>query len=245
MSISDEEYNSSSDSEVDEVPKHKPKKPDIKKHDSDSDSESGSDTDTDKSDNELEASDLDDDDSSMDGGEFDEDEIYGGATQKKKTKAAAMPAQNVADDEGEEIGMFDMSDSDDDEDDNDGEQYLQKFDDSVRDTVISNFHPELVQHNYQEIEALSTVVRDERGVIVDPLHRTIPFLTKYERTRILGERAKQINGGAKPFIKVEPDIIDGYLIAQMELKQKKLPFIVRRPINGGYEYWPLSELEIL
>ena len=45
---------------------------------------------------------------------------------------------------------------------------------------------------------------------------------------------------------VKKQIIDGYIIAEMELKQKKLPFIVQRPLpNGGCEYWPLQELEIL
>jgi DNA-directed RNA polymerase I, II, and III subunit RPABC2 len=90
------------------------------------------------------------------------------------------------------------------------------------------------------------VVRDERGVVIDPLHRTLPFLSKYERTRILGERAKQINDGAKPFVKTDPSVIDGYLIALKELEEKKLPFIIRRPLNNGAsEYWKLRDLEFL
>ena len=81
---------------------------------------------------------------------------------------------------------------------------------------------------------------------MDPLHQTLPFLTKYEKTRILGERTHQINSGAKPFIPVETDIIDGYLIALKELEQKKIPFIVKRPLpNGGCEYWKLKDLEIV
>ena len=75
---------------------------------------------------------------------------------------------------------------------------------------------------------------------------TIPFLTKFEFTRILGMRTKQINNGAKPFIKVPEGIIDGYLIAEREIREKKLPFIVKRPIpNGGCEYWKLEDLELL
>ena len=70
--------------------------------------------------------------------------------------------------------------------------------------------------------------------------------TKYEYTNILGFRAKQINEGCKPFVNLEKEIMDGYLIAQIELKQKMLPFIIKRPIpNGGIEYWKLSDLEIL
>jgi DNA-directed RNA polymerase subunit K/omega len=90
------------------------------------------------------------------------------------------------------------------------------------------------------------IVYDELGVINDPLHQTIPFLTKYEKARILGERAKQINGGAKPFVDLGPEIIDGFIIASAELEQKKIPFIIRRPLmNGGCEYWKLKDLEQL
>jgi DNA-directed RNA polymerase I, II, and III subunit RPABC2 len=161
---------------------------------------------------------------------------------------AAKPSGKNADIEDEFRFGFDSddeSDSDLDEDE-DGTQYLQKLDDSVREQTIANHHPELIIHNYDEVEALTTIVRDERGVIIDPLHRTLPFLSKYERTRILGERAKQINDGAKPFVATDPSVIDGYLIALKELEEKKLPFIIRRPLNNGAsEYWKLKDLEFL
>ena len=93
---------------------------------------------------------------------------------------------------------------------------------------------------------MTNVIRDADNIIIDNLHRTNPFLTKYERARILGQRAKQIETGATPFVKVPENIIDGYLIAEMELNQKKIPFIIRRPIpGGGCEYWNLKDLEII
>jgi DNA-directed RNA polymerase I, II, and III subunit RPABC2 len=139
----------------------------------------------------------------------------------------------------------DLSD-DEDDDDNDNENYLQKFDESLHKQVISEYHPELHSHSYDEINAMSTLVRDQRGNIIDPLHQTLPFITRYEKARILGERAKQINAGAKPFVEVDVSVIDGYLIALSEFEQKKIPFIVKRPMpNGGCEYWKLSDLEIL
>ena len=71
-------------------------------------------------------------------------------------------------------------------------------------------------------------------------------MTKYERTKVLGQRAKQIDEGASPMIDVESNIIDGYIIALEELNQKKLPFIIRRPVpNGGVEYWPVKELAVV
>ena len=141
--------------------------------------------------------------------------------------------------------MFnDLSDDEEDEDDNDN--YLQKFDESLQKQVIADYHPELHSHTYDEINAMSNVVRDKRGNVIDPLHQTLPFITRYEKARILGERAKQINSGAKPFVDVDVSVIDGYLIALSEFEQKKIPFIIKRPMpNGGCEYWKLSDLEIL
>ena len=56
---------------------------------------------------------------------------------------------------------------------------------------------------------------------MDPLHTTIPILTRYEKAKILGLRAKQINNGSSVFINLDKNIIDGHLIAQMELEKKK------------------------
>ena len=134
----------------------------------------------------------------------------------------------------------------DDENEDAYEDYLHKFDETTRKNIISDFHPELQSHNSDEIANMSVIVRDGNGTPIDPLHKTLPFLTRYEKARALGERAKQINSGAKPFVKVDETIIDGYLIALKELEEKKLPFIIKRPLpNGGCEYWKLSDLEIL
>jgi len=168
------------------------------------------------------------------------------------------PATEDEEDEEEEISerianrdnatenksMFQDFEDDDDEDEDD--YYLQKFDETTQQQIIADFHPELKSHNYDEIATLSRIVRDENGNIIDPLHKTLPFITRYEKARILGERAKQINSGAKPFIEVENNIIDGYLIALKEFEEKKIPFIIKRPIpNGCVEYWRLEDLEVL
>ena len=138
-----------------------------------------------------------------------------------------------------------FEDEEEDEEDDD-EFYLQKFDETTQQKIIADFHPELQSHNYDEIDVLSRVVRDENGNIIDPLHKTIPFITRYEKARILGERAKQINAGAKPFVELEPNVIDGYVIALKEFEAKKIPFIVKRPMpNGGVEYWRFEDLEVL
>ena len=139
------------------------------------------------------------------------------------------------------------ADSSDDETDSDeDDDYLQKFDENVNKDYILDFHPEAQLHNYEEVKKLATVKRNKSGEIIDPLHRTNPFLTKYERTRVLGQRAKQLDTGARSTVKIPETTIDGYLMALMELQQRKIPLIIRRPIpNGGFEYWKVSDLELL
>jgi DNA-directed RNA polymerase subunit K/omega len=135
---------------------------------------------------------------------------------------------------------------DDEEDEEEDVNYLQKFDSSLRENFILDHHPEARMHNYEEVKALTRVSRDGRGIIIDPLHKTIPFLTKYEMTRVIGQRAKQLDSGARAFVKVPINVIDGYQIALLELEQKKMPFIIKRPYpNGGVEYWNVSDLELL
>jgi DNA-directed RNA polymerase subunit K/omega len=218
------------------------KKTKIKPSTAISDNEDGSDSDADSDADNLSVADSKDDsdiEDDINPDDIDEDALF--------ADAEARPAADIDADEFQ-FG-FESGDDDDDsdlDDDEDGTQYLQKLDKSVREQTIANHHPELIIHNYDEVAAMTTVVRDERGVVIDSLHRTLPFLTKYERTRILGERAKQINDGAKPFVETDPSIIDGYLIALKELEEKKLPFIIRRPLNNGAsEYWKLKDLEFL
>jgi DNA-directed RNA polymerase subunit K/omega len=165
--------------------------------------------------------------------EYDEEE-YDDSDEKSKKKIIDLPSN-----------MYNYDDDDDDDDDeNNYESYLKKFDKELNENYLVNFHPECIQHNYDEILALTNVIRNKDNIIIDDLHRTIPYLTKYERARILGQRAKQINSGATPFVKVPENVIDGYLIAELELKAKRIPFIIRRPLpNGGSEYWKVNDLE--
>jgi len=181
-------------------------------------------------------------------GDDDDDDVVGDdgeASDDENARVAPVPkvASNA-----QIIGTDNMSDDDAlDDDDNDDEDYLQKFDTDIKKNYIVDYHPECMIHNYEEISALTKVIRDKDNIIIDPLHRTIPYLTKYERARVLGQRAKQINLGARPFVKVPENIIDGYLVAEMELTQKRIPFILRRPLpgNSGSEYWNLKDLEII
>jgi DNA-directed RNA polymerase subunit K/omega len=151
--------------------------------------------------------------------------------------------------DGEEVGrlqdepMFAENGSDDSDDE--GEEVFEKMDSKFRNDIIQQFHPELKSLPFDQIESLCKLSYDPKTGY-DSLHQTLPFLTKYERTRVLGERAKQLEGGAKPLIPESSysELVDCYLIAVKELEQKKIPFIIVRPFPGntGCEYWKLNDL---
>ena len=177
-----------------------------------------------------------DDEEDVDDDEGEVEEEDGKTDEDDNTLKPAMLTRNI----------FGSDDEDDDEEDELNENYLQKLDSDVKQNIIAEYHPELNAHNIEEVETLCMIIRDARGQIIDPLHRTIPFVTRYEKARVIGERAKQINSGAPPFIEIEQNMIDGYLIALKEFENKKIPFIIRRPLpNGASEYWRLSDLEII
>ena len=144
----------------------------------------------------------------------------------------------------------DKADDDDDDDEDEEEELdsemLRKLEKDEYSNILTDYHPEIKQNNYNDIVAMCQIVRDGKGVISDDFHKTIPWLTKYERARVLGIRTKQLNNGADPFVQVPSSMISGYKIAIEELKAQKIPFIIRRPIpNGGTEYWRLEDLELL
>ncbi len=118
-------------------------------------------------------------------------------------------------------------------------------------------HPEIwIPYEDQVRNQLNIVpaeTKDEEGPRVeagfrdlsalDSKHITYPFLTNYERTKIISYRASQISNGAKPYIVVPEGISEAYKIATIELEAKKLPFIVKRPLpDGSFEVWRLSDL---
>ena len=72
---------------------------------------------------------------------------------------------------------------------------------------------------------------------------TMPKITKYERALLIGKRAKQIEEGANPNVKY----ISGQSvisIAEEELRQRKIPLIIKRPIGNKFEYWKPVDMEV-
>lgn len=126
--------------------------------------------------------------------------------------------QSETDDDEEETG-FENEDSDDkDEDDNEDDE-----DDSLDED--DDFTEEIISDKLSE-------------------KITLNFLTKYEKTKLIGIRAQQINKGAQPMIDISDIVpLTPINIAKEELKQRKIPFIINRHLPGGKtEKWKISKL---
>ena len=98
-------------------------------------------------------------------------------------------------------------------------------------------HPETILEYVEEIIPKLSISTN---------HKSTPYLTTFERTKILGFRATQLSQGARPFIKLPEHITDVKEIARLELSARRLPFILKRPMpDGTFEYWRLSDLTII
>ena len=71
------------------------------------------------------------------------------------------------------------------------------------------------------------------------------ILTKYEKTRVIFERMQMISNGSLPYISNSEKYDSIYDIVLEELKQKKIPFIIKRTINDRDEYLKLEDFIIL
>jgi DNA-directed RNA polymerase subunit K/omega len=116
--------------------------------------------------------------------------------------------------------------------------------------VLLDQHPE-IWPDYEEAVLEKLVIREaypplSESTETTATHTTYPFLTLYERTKVLSLRASQLARGAPPFIDVPEYLTDVYEIARAELESKRLPYIIKRPLpDGQYEYWRLADLMLI
>lgn len=81
-------------------------------------------------------------------------------------------------------------------------------------------------------------------------YRSLPMMTKYEFDELIALRTLHLSRQAPPLVPV----IDGYkvqsnmglrAIALQELKEKKLPYLIKRQMpNGKAEYWKVKDLDL-
>jgi DNA-directed RNA polymerase I, II, and III subunit RPABC2 len=112
--------------------------------------------------------------------------------------------------------------------------------------VLYKYHPETIIDYMETVIPKVPLQQAPPDAGLDANHMSPPFLTVYERTKILGTRTNQLAEGARPFVTVPEYMTQPLEIAKLELEQRRLPFIVKRPMpDGTFEYWRLSDLMIL
>jgi DNA-directed RNA polymerase I, II, and III subunit RPABC2 len=111
--------------------------------------------------------------------------------------------------------------------------------------VLYRHHPETILDYAEVIEPLIQIeeVVPSGG---DKHHKSQPFLSIYEKTKILSFRSNQLAQGARPYITIPEHVTNVLEIAKLELAQRRLPYIVKRPMpDRTFEYWRLSDLMII
>jgi len=85
--------------------------------------------------------------------------------------------------------------------------------------------------------------------ILDIIKISKPIMTTYEYNQIIGLRTIQLAQGAINFIPINHTIksnMDLRITAIEELKQGKLPFIIKRPLpNNKFEYFRVRDLDLI
>ncbi|CAB0035864.1 unnamed protein product [Trichogramma brassicae] len=126
------------------------------------------------------------------------------------------------------------------DDDFEVDDVADEFDDVEDDDNIELEQPEDEAENFDLVppgEATGGVQKSKRI--------TTHYMTKYERARILGTRALQISMCAPVMVELEGET-DPLQIAMKELKQRKIPIIIRRFLpDNSYEDWGIDELVII
>jgi len=81
-------------------------------------------------------------------------------------------------------------------------------------------------------------------------YRSKPIMTKYEFNELISLRTTHLSLGAIPFVQVPEDMnivsnMQLRKIALQELKEGKLPYLVKRTIpNHKPEYWAIKDMDL-
>lgn len=111
--------------------------------------------------------------------------------------------------------------------------------------ALQRYHPETILDYAEAIEPLVQVEQTPPSG-GDKHHTSQPFLSVYEKTKILSFRSNQLAQGARPYVTVPDHLTNVLEIAKLELTQRKLPYIIKRPMpDKTFEYWRLSDLMII
>jgi DNA-directed RNA polymerase I, II, and III subunit RPABC2 len=110
-----------------------------------------------------------------------------------------------------------------------------------------NFDDLCKNSDFHEDQPVVITKVDTSSTNIRPFHErvTSPYMTKFERARVIGTRALQLSLSAPPLCEVPAGMTDDLEIAERELELKRIPFIIRRYFpDKSYEEWPCKDLII-
>ncbi|CAD6217217.1 GSCOCG00004729001-RA-CDS [Cotesia congregata] len=127
------------------------------------------------------------------------------------------------------------------DEDFDGDDNAEEFEDEEDDNLDLEQHDDDAADGHFDVlpsgESSASVTKSKRI--------TTRYMTKYERARVLGTRALQIAMCAPVMVELEGET-DPLQIAMKELKQRKIPIVIRRYLpDNSYEDWGIDELIII
>ena len=129
----------------------------------------------------------------------------------------------------------------DEEDIIDGPDIMEEPDPELYNSTDSDDEPiDISKEIIDDIEDINVFKKKYNDLLKE--NKTNNILSKYEKTKILSKRCEQLESGCLPLIKDYEKYDNIYDIALEELNEKKIPFILKRFINGKYEYWKLEDL---
>ena len=163
-------------------------------------------------------------------------QLLGPPIEDDAIKTQQIAEQLLLDEVGDDFGGGEEDDEapeeEDDSNSDSGIEYVDDLDDApeITESILKKNDIVSVHETYSEYYTNTKI--------------TSPFLTKYERAKVLGVRAQMLASGAEPMIS-PPFPPECYDIALLELKAKKIPLIIRRRLpNKKFEDWRLEDLII-
>ncbi len=104
------------------------------------------------------------------------------------------------------------------------------------DTFIEDEEPDINETNIISYDEMIEKSKNKKK-------KTVPFLNKFEKARLIGVRIQQLSSGSEP--KISTGGLNSIVeIVEEELKQRKIPLIIKRNLpNGESEEWKLEEFE--
>ena len=116
------------------------------------------------------------------------------------------------------------------------------IDNSESEDTDSSDEEDIVMTEFKDIEDINIFRKNYKSLMENNI--TSKYLNKYETTKILSKRCEQLENGCQPLINDYEIYNNVYDIAFQELKEKKIPFILKRLINNKYEYFKLEDLNL-